>query len=136
MGTEMTMYVRCSKGTYIRTLCNDLGEVLGCGACMSSLRRTAAGCFSVEQAHTMDEVVTAAERGETESLLLPVDVLFSAYERLMLSEKQEKCLRNGGMFSTALTEGRYRAYGESGEFIALAEAENGIMHVVKSFYEV
>ncbi|MBQ8263886.1 MAG: tRNA pseudouridine(55) synthase TruB, partial [Oscillospiraceae bacterium] len=65
--------VRCSKGTYIRTLCHDIGEYLGCGGCMASLRRTAAGEFSIDAARSLEAVIEAKESGETENLLLPVD---------------------------------------------------------------
>ncbi len=133
---EFFLNVRCSKGTYIRTLCHDIGQVLGCGACMSSLRRTHAGAFDVSQAYSVEQVQRAADSGGAESLLLPVDTLFSDCGSFELSDKQEKCLRNGGSFTCGMAEGRYRAYSRSGEFIALAEARGGEMRSIKSFFEV
>ena len=133
---EMTLRVRCSKGTYIRTLCADIGDALGCGACMSSLRRTRAGIFDLSQAHSIDEVLSSAERGEADSLLLPVDTLFSGYESIRLSENQERCLRNGGRFSSPGNDGEYRAYSSGGEFIALVSRCGGVISSIKSFYEV
>lgn len=62
--------IRCSKGTYVRTLCADIGEALGCGGCMSALRRTAAGKFSVQQAHTLEQI-----RSDPEACLLPVELI-------------------------------------------------------------
>ena len=67
---DILLRIRCSKGTYIRTLCHDIGAALGCGACMSALRRTAAGRFSLSDAHTLEEI---RERGE--ELLLPPELL-------------------------------------------------------------
>ena len=135
-GVDITLRIRCSKGTYIRTLCHDIGQELGCGACMSSLRRVRAGAFSVESAHTIDEVLAAAENNEAESLLLPTDTLFADYPAFRLSEKQEKCLKNGAAFSCAAEPGRYRAYSRAGEFVALASVDGGEMRAVKSFCEV
>lgn len=133
---EAFLNVRCSKGTYIRTLCHDIGRELGCGACMSYLRRMRAGAFDVSRAHSIEQVQHYAERGEVQSLLLPVDTLFSDCGRLELSPNQEKCIRNGGIFSTVQPEGRYKAYSQSGEFIALTEARGGEMRLIKSFFEV
>ncbi|MCM1148970.1 MAG: tRNA pseudouridine(55) synthase TruB [Butyricicoccus sp.] len=133
---EIFLNVRCSKGTYIRTLCHDIGQALGCGACMSSLRRTRAGAFDVAQAYSIEQVQRAADSGGVESLLLPVDTLFSSCGSFELSDKQEKCLRNGGTFTCSMAEGRYRAYSSSGEFIALAEVHSGEMRTIKSFFEV
>lgn len=133
---EIFLNVRCSKGTYIRTLCHDIGQALGCGACMSYLRRTRAGAFDVACSYSIEQVQRAADSGRADSLLLPVDTLFSDCGRLELSDKQEKCLRNGGAFTCGMAEGRYRAYSRSGEFIALAEARGGEMRAIKSFFEV
>ena len=135
-GCEATLYVTCSKGTYIRTLCHDIGQALGCGACMSSLRRTRAGRFTVDMAHTIEEVAAAAQQGRVEELFLPVDTLFSELEKITLTPKQEHRLRNGGRFSCGLAEGRFRAYGPDGAFLALAEVKGGELRAVKSFYEV
>lgn len=133
---EIFLNVRCSKGTYIRTLCHDIGQALGCGACMSSLRRTRAGTFDVAQAYTIEQVQRAADSGGVQSLLLPVDTLFSDCGSFTLSSNQEKCLRNGSSFSTSAPEERYRAYSQSGEFIALAEVRGGEIRAIKSFFEV
>ena len=133
---EMILNVRCSKGTYIRTLCHDIGQALGCGACMSSLRRTRAGAFDVTQAYSIEQVQDSADSGNIQNLLLPVDTLFCDCERFELSPNQERSLRNGGEFSTTELERRYRSYSQSGEFIALSEVREGKMHAIKSFFEV
>lgn len=135
-GNERLLEVECSKGTYVRTLCHDIGRELGCGACMSSLRRTRAGIFSISQAYSLDKILEAAREGRKNGLLLPVDTLFEERPMYRLSTNQEKCIRNGGSFSSALEPGEYRAYSESGEFIALLRASEGKASCIKSFYEV
>ena len=135
-GNERLLEVECSKGTYVRTLCHDIGRELGCGACMSSLRRTRAGIFSISQAYSLDKILEAAREGRQNGLLLPVDTLFEERPMYRLSTNQEKCIRNGGSFSSALEPGEYRAYSESGEFIALLRVSEGRASCIKSFYEV
>lgn len=128
--------VRCSKGTYVRTLCHDLGRALGCGGCMSSLRRVEAGQFSVDQAVTLSQVQQMADAGRMEELLLPVDSLFQAYPHCTASASQEKKIRCGNQVKTGLAGGDYCVYTESGEFLMLGRVEDGIMKTVKSFFEV
>lgn len=82
-GTEYSLRVHCSKGTYIRTLCTDIGAALGCGGCMSSLRRTQSGQFRIEEAHTLDELEALDEAGRT-ALLMPVESLFDSCPKVML----------------------------------------------------
>ena len=127
--------VRCSKGTYVRTLCHDIGAALGCGGCMSSLRRTEAGRFTLEDAHTLSEVQAAADEGRAAELLLPVDTLFSE-PAARVDAGAEKLLCSGGRPRTALADGRYRVYGAAGDFLALCRAESGQLITIKSFFEV
>ena len=136
-GNDFVLDISCSKGTYIRTLCNDIGDALGCGGCMSSLRRTAAGDFSVSQAYTIDEVVAAAAAGEAGKLLLPTDGMFAALPRCTAGAQDERRIKNGNEIKTpALADGDYRVYSDSGEFLMLGRAENGRMRTIKSFFEV
>lgn len=136
-GNDFVLDISCSKGTYIRTLCNDIGDALGCGGCMSSLRRTAAGDFSVSQAYTIDEVVAAAAAGEAGKLLLPTDSMFAALPRCTAGAQDERRIKNGNEIKTpALADGDYRVYSDSGEFLMLGLAENGRMRTIKSFFEV
>lgn len=129
--------IRCSKGTYIRTLCHDIGAALGCGGCMSALRRTEAGRFSLADAHTLEEVQRAADEARAEALLLPTDSLFAACPKLILRAGGEKRVRNGGTLpAKSAPAGDYRLYSESGEFLALGRVESGELKVVKSFYEI
>lgn len=128
--------VRCSKGTYIRTLCHDIGASLGCGGCMSSLRRTQAGVFDLSNAYTLADVQSAADKGEAEKLLLPVDRLFSAYPVWSAAPSQTKRIKNGNELKVSLANGRYRVYSAEGEFLMLGDVSNGVMTTVKSFFEV
>ena len=125
--------VRCSKGTYIRTLCKDIGEALGCGGCMESLRRVSAGEYTIGEAVPLQELLDAAA---PETYLRSVDTMFRDYPSVTLTTNQEKRCRNGNSFSVKLEEGTYRAYSQTGEFLMLASVEDGIMPTVKSFFAV
>lgn len=128
--------IRCSKGTYVRTLCHDLGHALGCGGCMSSLRRLEAGGFSVDKAHKLSEVQEYADQGRAEELLLPVDSLFTELNSCVAEAWQERKLRCGNDYSVGLPDGDYRVYSASGEFLMLGRVENKKMKTLKSFFEV
>ena len=132
-GQDARMRVRCSKGTYIRTLCEDMGEKLGCLGCMAALRRTRAGEYTIEKAVPL-QILLDAENPE--QYLLSMDSPFLGYPAVTLSENQEKRCRNGNAFTLRVPDGTYRAYGKNGEFLMLARAENGVMSTIKSFFEV
>ena len=125
--------VRCSKGTYIRTLCKDIGEALGCGGCMAALRRVQAGEYTIDEAVPLQSLL---ETEDPEPYLRPVDTMFRQYDAITLTEKQELRCRNGNSFSITLPDGTYRAYGKNGEFLALSKVDGGIMSTIKSFFEV
>lgn len=128
--------IHCSKGTYIRTLCSDIGDKLGCGGCMSSLRRVKAGVFSITQAYTMEQIQAAADLGELDGIIIPVDTLFTDKPKLTVNEFEEKKLRNGNTIKTKSADGTYRVYSESGEFLLLAEVKDNLLKTIKSFFEV
>ena len=128
----LRLQVRCSKGTYIRTLCKDIGEALGCGGCMQQLRRTSAGEYTIEEAVPLEALL---ESENPEQFLRPVDSMFRSYPSLKLTANQEKRCRNGNSFSLSVPDGTYRAYSESGEFLMLGKVESGIMSTIKSFFE-
>ena len=132
-GETAKIRVHCSKGTYIRTLCHDIGAALGCGACMETLRRTAAGEYTLADSVELDTLLNA-ERPE--DYLRDVDTLFRQYPAVTLTEKQTLRCRNGNSFSIALPEGSYRAYDGQGTFLMLAKVRGGIMETVKSFFDV
>lgn len=132
-GETAKIRVHCSKGTYIRTLCHDIGAALGCGGCMEALRRTAAGEYTLADSVELDTLLNA-ERPE--DYLRDVDTLFRQYPAVTLTEKQTLRCRNGNSFSIALPEGSYRAYDGQGTFLMLAKVRGGIMETVKSFFDV
>ena len=132
-GNTARLLVHCSKGTYIRTLCKDIGESLGCGGCMEALCRVTAGEYTLEGSVALD---TLLETEIPEQYLRPVDSMFVNYEKVILTENQEKRCRNGNSFSIKLPDGTYRAYGKDGEFLMLAKVEDGVMSTIKSFFSI
>ena len=133
-GREYLFRVHCSKGTYVRTLCHDIGQALGCGGCMSSLQRTRAGCYSLEQAVPLDRVIAAGDPG---ALLLPVDSLFQDLPAVTVSQRQLKPIFNGAAAKARdLAPGNYRVYGPDGQFLMVGRADGTQLHTIKSFFEV
>ena len=132
-GNTARLLVHCSKGTYIRTLCKDIGQALGCGGCMESLRRVTAGEYTIETAVPLQTLIDCEN---PEQYLLAVDSMFMEHPAVTLTEKQEKCCRNGVAFSCNLAEGTYRVYAASGEFLALSHMVEGKLTTIKSFWAV
>ena len=134
---EAKLRVRCSKGTYIRTLCKDIGEALGCGGCMAELRRVQAGEYTLEGSVPLHDLLKISEAGEdVEHLLRPVDSMFASTPKLTLNQKQSRLVRNGNSFASDAEPGKYRVYSPEGEFLALCKCEDGVMSTIKSFFEV
>ena len=129
----LRLRVRCSKGTYIRTLCKDIGEALGCGGCMAELRRVSAGEYTIDEAVPLLKLL---EEENPESYLRGVDTMFRNHDAVTLTANQEKRCRCGNSFSVKHPDGTYRAYSQNGEFLMLAKVEAGVMTTVKSFFEV
>ena len=129
--TDYLIRCVCSKGTYIRTLCHDIGQRLGCGGTMYSLRRTMAAGYTLAQAVTLEDV---QEQGE--AVLLPTDSIFAQHPALQLkSAKQEKRVRNGNDFTDeSAPDGTYRVYGQDGAFLCLARAKAGTLTSIKNFF--
>ena len=132
--TDYILRVLCSKGTYVRTLCHDIGRVLDCGGTLYSLRRTRAAGFDLAQAVTLEQVVGAKDPNV---LLLPVDSYFERYPALRLSDQEsERRIKNGGTLSMGGADGVYRTYGPDGSFLALSRLESRRLTTIKSFFEV
>lgn len=131
---DFALEVECSKGTYIRSLCADIGEALGCGACMSALRRVSSGEFRVEDALTLEEI----ERRGAAECLLPVDSLFVGRPIVLIKdERTEKALRNGADVKLDVGfEGECRVYSQNREFLLFGAVKDGVLHTIKSFFEV
>ncbi|MDO4312716.1 MAG: tRNA pseudouridine(55) synthase TruB [Eubacteriales bacterium] len=122
---RIEMEVTCSKGTYIRTLCQDIGDRLGCGGCMESLLRTGSGPFRIEESYKLDAIREKKEKGELESLLVPIDAVFRQYQKIQIEPALEKRLRNGNMLridcrQEKLKDQEYvRIYDSAGNFAAI-----------------
>ena len=130
---RLRLRVRCSKGTYIRTLCDDIGAALGTLGCMESLRRTQAGDYAITEAVPLE---TLLETDSPETYLRGMDSMFTRYPAVTLTPNQEKRCRNGNSFTRTMAHGIYRAYGANGEFLMLAKVEDNVMSTIKSFFEV
>ena len=129
--TDYLLRCLCSKGTYIRTLCHDIGQALGCGGTMFSLRRTMAAGFTEDQAVTLEEV-----QAQGEALLLPTDSLFASYPILLLkSDRAEKRVRCGNPITLPGTpDGTYRVYSQDRQFLCLSQARGGTLTSLKNFF--
>lgn len=138
---KVKIRVQCSKGTYIRTLCNDIGEKLGCGGCMEELLRTRVERFALEDAVKLDEVQKAMEEGTVDSRILPVDRMFDQYPTAKTTTQGDLLVHNGNrLFSELLQEepeaesGYVRVYDSEGTFIGLFEKKTDQLVPVKMFY--
>ncbi len=123
-----TVSVQCSAGTYIRSLAYDIGEKLGCGACLSRLRRTNANGFDLGDCYTYDEIEKAVENGTIEALIKPVDAVLGIYPKVTVTEAQAKRFRNGGELFTKRIRGFngvsiYRVYSDDNDFLGLGEVK-------------
>ena len=129
------MLVDCSKGTYIRTLCNDIGASLGCGGYMSALRRTKSGRFEIEKSYTLEEIERMADAQDF-GFLVPVGEALSEYKKIVLAERNANKVRNGIKISVeGLAEGEiYRVFDEKNRFLALAQQDQGRFKIIKAFY--
>jgi len=130
--SDYLLRILCSKGTYVRTLCHDIGAALGCGGCMSSLRRTMAAGYTLDDAVTLDQV-----QQQGEALLRSVDTLFAQHASYRIAHPRVEALcRNGNAFyiHEPLPDGIYRVYGMDGTFLCLSRLENGTMTSLKNFF--
>lgn len=125
---RVTITVSCSKGTYIRTLCYDIGKKLGCGGCMESLLRTRVSDFVLEDSLTLSQIEQLRDDGSLGEHILAVDKVFSSYPQLVMKEESDKLVHNGNPFMRNQAEGEYqisdglvRVYDSSMEFIGVYE---------------
>lgn len=131
--------IDCSKGTYIRTLINDIGERLGTLGHMTALERTFSQGFTLDKAVTLGELEEAAKNGRADEIIIPIERCFDCFPRINLSQNQERLYRNGVRLdpkrvSGAGDEGVYRVFGS--EFLGLAKISNGEIRTYKSFWEL
>ena len=142
---RVKMEVSCSKGTYIRTLCHDIGEKLGCGACMEELIRTKVSCFTIQDSLTLSEVQRRKEEQKLEQILISIDEMFSDYESVTLKEEYMSFVYNGTVFLPKhlkdylqLQDGmKVRVYDGEGQFIAIYQfiKEKYIFKIEKMFFD-
>ncbi len=132
---EVKMTVSCSKGTYIRTLCHDIGAKLGCGACMKSLKRTRVERFRAEESLTLGKIEELTRQGQIEAYLLPVDEVFVSLPKMVVKESGCRLVYNGNYFYSKHVDrtnsdtkenillGKVRVYDFQNRFIGLYEYE-------------
>ena len=141
---RVRMSVHCSKGTYIRTLCHDVGQKLGCGGCMDKLLRTKVGVFELADTLKLAEIDALAREGLVEDRIISVDELFEDYTKVWMKQEFDVVVHNGNrvkkrMFEDKLSSNaeRLRVYDSKGEFIGIYEysEERSDFKPVKMFYE-
>lgn len=145
---RVRMEVTCSKGTYIRTLCHDIGEKLGCGGCMESLLRTRVERFGVAESLRISEVEQLMDEGTLQEHMIKVDEMFPDYQKVYLTPEASAAVRNGNSFrlgdviwiselSGFQNAERVRVYDEKRNFIAVYEfeKENQLFKIVKMFFD-
>ena len=128
---DCLLRVRCSKGTYVRTLCHDIGQALGCGGCMSSLRRTMAAGFTLADCRTLADV-----QAQGAALLSPTDSLFRQYPAYRIASQRDdrRCRCGNPLAAQGLPEGLYRVYGIDGAFLCLSRCRDGVLTSEKNFF--
>lgn len=145
----VTMTIDCSKGTYIRTLCEDIGEYLGCGACMKKLTRTRVGKFSLDDTLTLNQIAALMLKGEFEESITPIDSLFIDYEKKCSLEEFDKNLYNGNIITRSMlcetedelqnnepqNEELFRIYDSKDTFVGIYSYNEGVYELRKMFYE-
>ena len=134
LGIETEIEVLCSKGTYIRTLCEDIGNKLGVGACMTALRRLQTGHFTEDDSYTCDELLKMKGEGRLADALSSVDALFSDYEEIRLTPNQTKSVKNGVIMTYHKPDGLYRVYDNENKFICVGKIAGEKIRVFKSFW--
>ena len=145
---EVKLEVTCSKGTYIRTLCHDIGQKLGCGGCMKELLRTRVERFGLEDSIRLGEIAQLQKEGILEEKIIAIDEMFPTYAQVVLPPKTAAAVRNGNSFrkrdisqETALKEyendERVRVYDESHQFIAIYCycRKDDLFKIVKMFFD-
>jgi len=140
----ITFTIECTKGTYIRTLCQDIGEKLGCGACMKSLKRTRVSRFELNESLTLAQIADLVEKEKFMDYVIAVDDMFPNYKKLVMCADYNKLLYNG---NTLLVEyakpmdyemfdlEMFRIYDEASAFVGIYRLEDNIFKPVKMFYD-
>ena len=138
-----TLQITCGSGTYVRTVLDDLGQALGCGAIMTALRRTLSNHFSIEHCMTLEQVQALADAGNADSVIIPIAEVFRVLPPLHLNEKQTRLYRNGvrlelqSLGKQLLAGDRFAVYGTPDGFLgtAVTDRENGILRIERNLTE-
>lgn len=133
------MKIHCSKGTYIRTLCHDIGKKAGCGGCMYSLKRTRVSGFTISQSLTLDKVESFYKEGRIDEYIIPVDQMFEAYPAYYDNGMNDKLIANGNAFRPDGRSilGKVRVYNKDNTFVGIYEYDRhrDLYVPVKMFYD-
>jgi len=139
---EVTMIVTCSKGTYIRSLCRDIGRKLHNGACMTKLVRTKSSGFQIKNSHTLSQIEEAVKDGTIEQLIVPIEKVFLQYQKGTVKKEYNKILFNGNplkkdaFFETDIdTTKKLRIYDADEHFIGIYYWKNNMFFPDKIFYD-
>lgn len=133
---KVSILVDCSKGTYIRSLCDDIGKELGCFAHMSNLIRTKSGRFDIKESYTLEQVEEMFKSGDL-SFITSIDKVFEEFESITIPEKLAKKMCNGTQvrFDGTVEGKTYRVYDKDGNFLTVSKVENGLLKILKTFYQ-
>ncbi|NCB91686.1 MAG: tRNA pseudouridine(55) synthase TruB [Clostridia bacterium] len=140
---EFTVRIHCSKGTYIRTLCNDIGEKLGCGGCMKQLTRTRVERFELLDARKLAQIEEYVSRGQFNCIVVPIDQMFEKYPKIKTIKMGDILVQNGNTFSEDFAEGdsssikedaQVRIYDSEDEFVGIYKKKGEAYSPVKMFY--
>lgn len=134
---EVTMNVRCSKGTYIRSLCRDIGADLGCGGCMKTLVRTSACGFQIKDSYRLDEIEKKRDSGELDFIIVKMDTMFQQYPSVTIPSDYNKLLYNGNAIPIHLehAEEKIRVYDEEKNFIGIYENQKTRIKPIRLFFD-
>ena len=142
---RVRMEVTCSKGTYIRTLCHDIGEKLSCGGCMEELIRTRVSRFHIEESFNLEQITQLKDAGKLKDILVPIDDMFSRYKKVVVKAKNASLVYNGNPFfarqakeTSGLSDAELvRVYDEQGRFIGIYgyNEEREMFKLIKMFFD-
>lgn len=142
---RVKMRIDCSKGTYIRSLCNDIGKKLGCYGCMENLVRERVGNFSIDNTIIIEEIQSLMKQNRIEEVVLPIDSVFISYPAVKVKEESQKACLNGaklklsdlvdGCYNENSCHKYYRLYLENNEFVGIYQKKQNNLVIEKMFYE-
>lgn len=133
-GKDYILDISCSSGTYVRTICHDIGMLLGCGGCMSKLRRMESGDFTVGQAHTISEL-SEASKETIRKWIIPVEKAFLQFEAISMSERGCRKLFCGEAVPVNAADGKYRVVSSDNTFLMLGQVQKGLLRKEIDFFE-